>query len=310
MDRRFLQIALRMHYLDPGLALWRAMELDALSRLSWTFPLLDLGSGNGLFGFILLDRNVEEAFDDYTFHYLNYKPYDTSENRDRIVVGLDINYPAVNASRSLPHYRVVINGDARDLPFPDEFFASVISNCTLEHISGIDHVLGEVARVLRKGGIFAFTVPSSSFGNHLLGSAIMQFIGGEKLRRRYIERVNEHLAHWSIFSIHEWNVRLEAVGLQLVDSLYYLPPRAELIWDILYSLSRFGITGVTVGAVLGRLAAILMQAKVLFLKRAWCLVLERLLERVYVPCSTQGGGLMIIARKERRIIGNLCSSKS
>ena len=287
-----------MYYLDPALGLWRAMELDALSRVSWTFPLLDLGCGSGLFSFMLLVPNVGESFDDYTFHYLNYKPCDTLENRERMVIGLDINYHVVNHSRRLPHYRVVMNGDARSLPFADESFATIISNCTLEHISGINQVLGEVARVLKKDGILAFTVPSSSFGNHLLGSAIMRLVGGENLRRRHIKRVNEDLAHQNILNIPEWKAGLEAAGMQLVDFLPYLPPRAELIWGILYFLSRFGIGRITISAILGRFAAILIGFKVFFPKRAWCLVLERLLQQIYIPCSAEGGGLMIVAKRE------------
>jgi len=57
-------------------------------------------------------------------------------------------------------YVELILGDARGLPFRDENFNFVFSNCVVEHIAGTDRVLHEVSRILNKDRIFIFTVPS------------------------------------------------------------------------------------------------------------------------------------------------------
>jgi SAM-dependent methyltransferase len=50
-------------------------------------------------------------------------------------------------------------GSALDLPFPDGAFDRVIASEVLEHIGDDRGALGELARVLRPGGVLAVTVP-------------------------------------------------------------------------------------------------------------------------------------------------------
>jgi SAM-dependent methyltransferase len=52
----------------------------------------------------------------------------------------------------------VVEGDATDMPFPDESFSAVVSFTMLHHVPSIalqDRLLGEAQRVLRPGGFFA-----------------------------------------------------------------------------------------------------------------------------------------------------------
>jgi ubiquinone/menaquinone biosynthesis C-methylase UbiE len=52
----------------------------------------------------------------------------------------------------------VINADATDMPLPDDRFSAAVSFTMLHHVptnAEQDRLFGEVARVLRKGGIFA-----------------------------------------------------------------------------------------------------------------------------------------------------------
>jgi SAM-dependent methyltransferase len=52
------------------------------------------------------------------------------------------------------------NGDALDLPFPDDTFDRIIASEVLEHVSDDQVALDEVFRVLKPGGTLAATVPS------------------------------------------------------------------------------------------------------------------------------------------------------
>jgi SAM-dependent methyltransferase len=51
------------------------------------------------------------------------------------------------------------------LPFPDNFFDMAISNGVFCHLSNLNKVIGETGRVLKKGGIFCFTVENINHTN-------------------------------------------------------------------------------------------------------------------------------------------------
>ena len=53
-----------------------------------------------------------------------------------------------------------VQGDALDLPFPDDHFDSIIASEVLEHIPDDMAAMRELMRVLRPGGKLAVTVPS------------------------------------------------------------------------------------------------------------------------------------------------------
>jgi ubiquinone/menaquinone biosynthesis C-methylase UbiE len=73
------------------------------------------------------------------------------------VVGVDISEEMVavaNAKRLRAGFRA---GDAESLPFPDAAFDRVICNFGLYHLADPDQAIAEAARVLRRGGRYAFT---------------------------------------------------------------------------------------------------------------------------------------------------------
>jgi SAM-dependent methyltransferase len=58
--------------------------------------------------------------------------------------------------------------DVCNLPYPDGFFDVVVAFDVLEHVEDDDKALGEIYRVLKRGGHFVFTVPSFNrlYGAH------------------------------------------------------------------------------------------------------------------------------------------------
>jgi SAM-dependent methyltransferase len=55
---------------------------------------------------------------------------------------------------------VTTNGDALDLPFPDDTFDRIIASEVLEHVPDDQRALDEILRVLKPGGTLAATVPA------------------------------------------------------------------------------------------------------------------------------------------------------
>ena len=53
-----------------------------------------------------------------------------------------------------------VGGDANEMPFGNEAFNRVIAAEVLEHVPSDQRALGEIARVLRPGGLLAVTVPA------------------------------------------------------------------------------------------------------------------------------------------------------
>ncbi len=107
---------------------------------------LDLGCGDGLLTRILLQ-----------------------ETGPREVVGVDPDYAEAAQAERLGIYAAVHAVGADKVPEPGGSFDWVFSNSVLEHIDDIDPVLAEVARLLRAGGEFVFTVPGPEFHACLRG---------------------------------------------------------------------------------------------------------------------------------------------
>jgi dolichol-phosphate mannosyltransferase len=72
-------------------------------------------------------------------------------------VGLDLNFKPLRFRRQTN--RLLVNGDARALPFPDGAFEAVICSEMLEHVPFDARLFGEMARVLRPGGVLVVGTP-------------------------------------------------------------------------------------------------------------------------------------------------------
>ncbi|MCB1555963.1 MAG: methyltransferase domain-containing protein [Alphaproteobacteria bacterium] len=90
---------------------------------------------------------------------------------DLEIFGVDISARMLALCRRKGRFRKLRRVDVgRDrLPFPDESFDIVASSGVMESVGGIGHAIGEMARVLKPGGMMVFTyVPGTG---HPLGNA-------------------------------------------------------------------------------------------------------------------------------------------
>lgn len=158
--RKYLKVAPLSH------SLWRSLEAYAISKIDLKSPVLDIGCGFGEFAGVFFDNMIE--------------------------IGVDIDQKDLALAGQKKRYKSLIFADARNLPFEDKSFNSIISISTLEHIEGVEKVFKEAYRVLKDGGIFVFTVPTSRLNKTL----VIPFFF-EKLRLLFLKKIYVALFHFS-----------------------------------------------------------------------------------------------------------------
>ena len=209
IDHLLLRDMLRMYAAQPATAVWRAVEIGALLQLGIPEGRgLDLGCGDGKLTALILERSGPRR--------LVGSDFDPMETQAAVLSGL---YEAVH----------IAPGDC--IPEKDNSFDFVISNSVLEHIPELEPVLREVARVLRPGGRFLFTVPGPGFHANLRGS-LLPWVP----RQRYLEELDRRVAHLRYPSAADWHGLCAAANLSLDGCLGYLDRDETRAWE---TLSRF-----------------------------------------------------------------------
>ena len=239
-------------------ALLRSVEARLVYRYRFDHPVLDVGCGDGHFASLLFPEGVD--------------------------VGIDPSPGAVEQSRKWDVYRDLKVAGACGLPFPDESFASVISNCVLEHIPDLDRALGEIARVLRPGGLFVTTVPSPNYERYLLGSTIFRSLGLRPLEKAYGSWMTRISYHYHYYSPEEWKWRLGARGLVVREWQYYFSRGAHRMFDLSHYLSA---PSLLVRRLTGRW--------IMFPNKPGLGLLRSLFARFYEGDSAGGGAYILLA---------------
>ena len=181
-------------------ALLRAVEASFYADLPLARPVLDLGCGDGHFASVAFDEPLEAGFDPC------WEPLAEAHRR--------------------PGHRWLAQAVGARMPYPDQAFATVVSNSVLEHIPRLQPVLAETARVLRGGGRFYFCVPGPDFLPFLSIGRALDRAGVHGLARRYRRFFNRISRHYHCDGAEVWRRRLEAVGLHIVRQWSYFPRRA------------------------------------------------------------------------------------
>ncbi|MCC7243960.1 MAG: glycosyltransferase, partial [Acidobacteria bacterium] len=193
----------------PGFrALVRSVEAHLLrSAAPFEAPVLDLGCGDGHFA-----AAVGGGFD----------------------VGLDPDAASIGEARRRGAHRALVRADGTSMPFGNRTFGTIVANSTLEHVESLDAVIREVARVLRPGGRLVMTVPSHRFGDMLAVPTVAVRLGLRALAARYVGWFNTRSRHVTTEGPGQWRRRLDAQGLRVTRSEYYLSARAHRLFDVLH----------------------------------------------------------------------------
>ncbi len=198
----------------PHFHLIRLVESRLLSHYlgSASSPFLDLGCGDGEFARSLGLRRL---------------------------YGIDIDDAALCRLHKDGYYTESLKAKASAIPYPDEFFGTVFSNCAIEHMDDLNKVLSEVRRVLTKGGDFVFTVPKPEFFDVVKKDKALFRAGltTEEVIAEY-NRIHHHV---NIFSLVEWSSILSKAGFEVSSQSSYLPGsfgRFVARMDVLYSFEK------------------------------------------------------------------------
>jgi SAM-dependent methyltransferase len=204
-------LARQLATMAPHRAVLRAVECRLMGAVAADQPVLDIGCGDGHFASIAYSAPI--------------------------AVGLDVRSAELAEAAARPGvYQSVIGADATRLPFADGAFATVLSNCALEHIADLDSTLAEIGRVLRPGGVLAATLPSENFADLLLGPTLLRGVRLQRAAAAYGRWFNRISVHHHVYPPDGWRRRLDAAGLTLVEHQYYFSPRATRAFEMCHWL--------------------------------------------------------------------------
>jgi len=148
----------------------------------------------------------------------------------KIDVGLDLfNNQRVKEAIEKKTYKTVKLYDGATIPYHNDTFNTIVSNCVLEHIPNINLSLKEIYRVLKPGGLFLTSVMTDQWENNLFGSKL--FGDGYKKHMRKTQ------FHENLFSNEEWQKNFKNVGFKINSIDGYLYKKSALWLDIFHYLS-------------------------------------------------------------------------
>ena len=176
----------------------RAVEAELLQSVELSHPILDVGCGDGHFASVAMDQAIDW--------------------------GIDLHLPSIREAQSRGAYRAIAQANGSRMPFPDEVFASALSNSVLEHMPDLESVLAETSRVLRPGALFVFTVPNPGYRDRLSFPQFLRRLHLGSLGDAYERYFMWMSRTYNLFNEQQWDELLSRTGFEIEQTFRYFPP--------------------------------------------------------------------------------------
>lgn len=186
-------------------AILRSVEAHFYQEYSLETPVLDVGCGDGHFASVTFAQPLD--------------------------VGLDPWSGPIHQAKRLGGYRTLVQGDGGQMPFPDGYFGSAVSNSVLEHIPHVQAVLAETRRVLKPGAPFLFCVPNPGYLQELAVPELLRRVGLRGLGEAYTDWFRRMSRVHHAEPVETWQGWLEKAGFRLERWWHYFPPAAMRVLE-------------------------------------------------------------------------------
>ena len=239
--RRYLQA----YWLRPENALWMTLRSDALDRIAFDAPAIDVACGDGIHTFLHLGGVLDPDFDVFTavdsldrVHdkhadmfdagAADYAPTIITEPDSRIDTGMDLKPNLLSKAARIGLYRRLIQHDAnKPIPLPTDSFQTVYCNAAywVENIHGF---LGELARITQPGGRIILQVKLDS-----IRSCTLEPLRGI-LGERFLDIIGRgRFDTWpTLASQLEWEHRYRRASLEIEDAFPFVTDAHARLWDV------------------------------------------------------------------------------
>lgn len=198
--RNYLQFA------PLALAIERTWECKLLEKKEFKSPVMDVGSGEGIFAHILF--------------------------KDTVDLGVDPNNRELERAKIFNKYNVLLNCFGQDIPKADNSFHTIFSNSVLEHIPDIDAVLREIHRVLKKEGRLYVTLPTDKFEKFSLLYTTLNCLRLKKIAMSFAKKYNSFWRHFHCYNASQWEKKFKENGFEIIEKIEYASREQCLLNDL------------------------------------------------------------------------------
>lgn len=198
--RRYLKIA------PLSVALCRSVEAKHFSTIKMKPPVLDIGCGFGEFAEVFADQQID--------------------------TGVDNSAGDLHECAKRGKYKNLVLADARNLPFLNNTYSTIISISTMEHIKNVDKVFKEAYRVLKPNGIFVISVETSEVDKYLMCRSFLNKIGLSFLHTYLISIFNIIFHRHTVISKKDWEVKIKKAGFVIEESRSIMSPTIIKLFNI------------------------------------------------------------------------------
>nr|MBI5456070.1 class I SAM-dependent methyltransferase [Candidatus Levybacteria bacterium] len=261
----YFKLFINKFWFIPSDVLQRSIEASIWDLCKFKHPILDIGIGNGAITPIIF-KNIK-----------------------KIDVGIDIEPSGLDNAIKTGKYKKVLCEDAAKMGLKSSLFNTVISNSTFEHIEKDLVAVSEVSRVLKKNGLFFFTVPSN-----FLPKWVLELEENNPIQK--LNKFNKRANHLHYRSISEWNKVFNDDGMKIEFYKFYYPKNVAMFWYKMFKFFTYKLNNKEIWSYIGYSKVSKLIPKNIF-KYFEEKILWKSFRKGFLSDSNEGAMLFMVVKK-------------